>query len=609
MSSNHWTRASGPSKPFNGPSLVFDIESWGLFASKSAFGCSRNIETGEERVFDDMQEARQYFEDQAPCIVYAHNNFGFDIWSILDLETVHNSPKMASGTNIYEIRHNKVRYRDSKNLFPGMRLSELGDALRMPKGETPIDFIKGNVREINELDIEYCLRDCRILGEAIKQLHDFYAENVGETRFSTALPLTIASISYRMWCHNFWPKEWSWIDRKTGKEVRAVKCDRYFNDTARDGFKGGKTLLINTEPGAVVHGILEYDVNALYPFTMSHPNNLFPDPSKCWKVGPTKSALLNLIDSPEYVCWARVDMHAPEGVERFLPVLDDNKRLIFDRETFSGWLMEPELRMALKEGWVIDEIYELNKSRGIRPFREYINWLYELRKEYKKNNDPREFNVKIAMNSLYGRFSLSPKPRRIENPEQIAKAQDRPDFHERYELRFYDQANLRYPYLLDFGSMSGSNTSQWYGFSSFITSYARTVLSTAIIVAGENAIYSDTDSIHLRVEGREDFEKRISVGDEIGQWKLETPDPIHHAVYWRKKAYTWYNADGTKRKVKAKGVQVKNDDGQYIENAGDMRKLQHSRTTVKLYSALRRNLNPGDQIITEKRDSLYYEGD
>ena len=90
MSSNHWTRASGPSKPFNGPSLVWDIETWGLYASKPAFGCSRNIETGEERVFHDMAEARQYFEDQAPCIVYGHNNFGFDIWSILDLETVHN---------------------------------------------------------------------------------------------------------------------------------------------------------------------------------------------------------------------------------------------------------------------------------------------------------------------------------------------------------------------------------------------------------------------------------------------------------------------------------------------------------------------------------------
>ena len=58
-----------------------------------------------------------------------------------------------------------------------------------------------------------------------------------------------------------------------------------------------------------------------------------------------------------------------------------------------------------------------------------------------------------------------------------------------------------------------------------------------------------------------------------------------------------------------KGVQVKDDEGQYIENAGDMRKLQRSRTTVKLYQALRRNLTPGDQIITEKRDALYYEGD
>ena len=591
-----------------GSVFVYDIETWGLNASRFAFGCSLEINTGEERIFRNPQDARSYFEENAPCIVYAHNSFGFDLFSLLDIEEAYQARKIASGTNIYEIRHNKVKYRDSKHLFP-LRLSQLGDSFNMPKGETPIDFIEGNEREINNLDIEYCLRDCRILGRALIELHDFYAENMGKTRHTTALPLTIASISYRIWCSTSWPENWGWVDKKSGKYQMAAGSDPYFNDTLSESYWGGRTQILNTVPGEEIENIVEYDANSMYPFVMAHPNNLYPDLTKCWRVGATESSLLAIIHDPNYVCWANLDMYAPEGIERFLPVLGDDGRLDFTRSKFSGWLCEPEIRLALKEGWKIKKIHELNKSKGIRPFIGYINWLYNLRKEYKRNGDSRELIVKLLMNSLYGRFGIKPKPTRIENPEDIEKAQNKPDYHERYELCFYDRKNHRYPYLLDYGTTSGSNSSQWFGFASFVTSYARTVLAEAIIAAGENAAYCDTDSVHMRINGCVEFEKLIPLGNELGEWKLETPEPITRAVYWRKKAYTWWNADGTKTKVKAKGVKVKDNAGQYIENAGDMTKLQYARTTVKLFTAMRRNLTPGDEIIIEKRDSEFYEGD
>ena len=587
---------------------VYDIESWGLNASAYAFSTAIEINTGEEIVFHDPQLARSHFEENSPCIVYAHNSFGFDLFSILNIEEAYQARKIASGTNIYEIRHNGVKYRDSKHLFP-LKLSQLGDSFNMPKGETPIDFIEANVREITDLDIEYCLRDCRILARGIVEMHNFYAENMGTTRHEIGLPLTIASIAYRIWCHSSWPDRWGWIDKKSGKPQRAAKCDSYFNETLGESYWGGRTQLLNTRPGEVVENIVEADANSMYPFVMAHPSNQFPDPTKCWRVGPTESALLNILSDPQYVCWANLEMYAPEGVERFLPVLGDDNRLDFTRDTFDGWLCEPEIRLALKEGWKIKRVKELNKSKGIRPFMLHMNKLYELRKEYKRKGDSREILCKLLGSSTYGRFGIKPKPTRNENPEDIQKAQDKPEYHERYELCFYDRKNHRYPYLLDYNTTSGSNSSQWFGFAAFTTSYARTVLAEAIIAAGEHAIYSDTDSVHMKIEGWERFTERIPIGIELGEWKLETPEPIAKAVYWRKKAYTWWNADGTKTKVKAKGVQVKGNDGQYLENAGDMTKLQRSRTTVKLFSALRRNLTPGDEIIVEKRDSLFYEGD
>ena len=36
-----------------------------------------------------------------------------------------------------------------------MKLSALGDSFKMPKGETPIDFIEGNMREINRMVLFY----------------------------------------------------------------------------------------------------------------------------------------------------------------------------------------------------------------------------------------------------------------------------------------------------------------------------------------------------------------------------------------------------------------------------------------------------------------------
>jgi len=608
MSSKHWIRASGAAKPYAGKVFVYDIETWGLNSQAFAFGCSRNINTGEEEIFFSPELARSYFEENAPCIVYAHNSFGFDLFSILNLEEAYQARKIAQGTNIYEIRHNKVKYRDSKHLFP-MKLSALGDSFKMPKGETPIDFIEGNVREITEQDIEYCLLDCRILARGIIDIHDFYASSMGMSRHDTSLPLTIASISYRIWCATSWPEQWGWIDKKSGKRQNAAKTDPYFNETLGNAYWGGRTQLINALPGQEIDNVLEYDANSMYPFVMSHPNNLYPDLTKCWRVGATETALLNIINNSEYVCWANLEMYAPQGVHKFLPVLGDDGRLDFNRSEFSGWLCEPEIRLALKEGWVIKEIHELNKSKGIRPFMGYINGLYNLRKEYKAQGDSRELLVKMAMNSLYGRYGISPKPTRIENPEDIEKAQKKKDYDERYELCFYDRKNMTYPYLLDHYSTSGSNSSQWFGFSAFVCSYARCVLAEAIIAGGEHALYSDTDSVHIKEEGKERFEELISLGDELGQWKLETPVTIAKAVYWRKKAYTWWKADGTKTKVKAKGVQVRNDKGEYLDHAGDMRKLQQSRTTVKLFSALRRGLIPGTELITEKRDSIFYEGD
>ena len=72
--------------------------------------------------------------------------------------------------------------------------------------------------------------------------------------------------------------------------------------------------------------------------------------------------------------------------------------------------------------------------------------------------------------------------------------------------------------------------------------------------------YTDTDSVWLRAEGRERFESMIAIGDELGQWKLETPEPYGSGVFYEPKAYTLFKHDGSRGYVRHKGVQVKDDE-------------------------------------------------
>ena len=58
--------------------------------------------------------------------------------------------------------------------------------------------------------------------------------------------------------------------------------------------------------------------------------------------------------------------------------------------------------------------------------------------------------------------------------------------------------------------------------------------------------------------------------------------------------------------VKHKGVITKDEDGNYLPEAGDLTKVQQHRTIVGLYEALRRGLDVGMPIITEKRSARFF---
>ena len=74
--------------------------------------------------------------------------------------------------------------------------------------------------------------------------------------------------------------------------------------------------------------------------------------------------------------------------------------------TWTGWYFSEELKLALKLGYTFEVLEGVLFERG-NIFKKYVSTLYKLRKSFKKD-DPRNMICKLLLNSLYGKFGMSP---------------------------------------------------------------------------------------------------------------------------------------------------------------------------------------------------------
>ena len=600
-----------PGRPEEETMWTYDTETPGLNAPAAVIWCLENIRTREQYVFYDRGSFRSFIESQAPAILWAHNGNRFDIFSCLSAREAYDARKVSTGTRLFEVEYNGVKYRDSKHLFP-MSLARLAETVGMEKGITPEKFLTGEPltrEDLDEDDVRYCMMDVAILAEAIRSFRDMYARLVGRDTGEVGIPLTTASAAYRIWCAMSWPEHWQWRDAK-GKFRPVGRGRSFFNTAFRRSEAGGMVRLLNTSPGELVEGgIVSYDANSMYPSVMI--DETFPDITSGGFMGADFTALANCLSDESRVFLAEISLSASEGAYMGAPNRDEEGRRDWNQSSFSGWMCGPEISFLLQNGWTVDGVSNIISFRAIRPFTNYVRTLYRMRMEMREQGNPNHALAKLCMNSLYGRFGIKEKPTRIDGAalDELVRSEDYVERMESGELErgFYDGMRAQWPYVLDYSTMRKAPTSQWFGFSSFILSRARVRLGEAIIAAGDDGLYTDTDSVHMRARARERFEDMVSIGDELGQWKLETPDVIPCARYWEPKAYVHYESDGvTRRLVKHKGIMVRDDKGEYLPDAGDLTKIQTTRTTVSLYEGLRRDMEPGTEIVTQKKSSRFY---
>tara|TARA_R110002020_G_scaffold143534_1_gene315865 strand:+ start:260 stop:2155 length:1896 start_codon:yes stop_codon:yes gene_type:complete len=628
--SSHSIMKIKPRKRIEGVERWFlDIETWGLNARNYAFCVLKNWKGDIQKVFYDLSEAKDFLHTRPTnVIVYAHNCWKFDGLAFYDVKELIHADRLATGTRIISMTIEtesgiKIEWRDTVAILP-LSVSALGDSLGLPKGETPIDYIKGRRRAVTPLDVEYCVRDVEILRQSVIQLDNSFNEWCDAPPETYELPPTSASMAYRIWCHNFWPSRWI---SKTKRRSRGKKtfgevlldehgnpktttsfrafCNIRANETLGFAFYGGRTQVI-TQPGLLHEWVHSVDANSLYPSVML---NDYPNMATCRQLAPILQNLNNILSDSNRLCWAHITLKGGVNSPVFLPNTTEDGRRQWDSKEFDGWLCEPEIKHALKSGYEIIEIKELHYASVMRPFDEYVNKFYNLRREYQKNNDSRELLCKLLLNALFGRFGMKDICERIDQPEKVAEILEGDDWLETHKLQFYDGPNGEFAYLEGFEPTRKSN-STWFGFAAFCTSYGRVELQKVIEAAGSAACYTDTDSVHFTVDGYDRVMKEIDIGPELGQWKFETPpDGIPFCRWWEPKAYVQYDENMARLKVKHKGVSIYDDEGNLKPEAGDLTQPQTYLSVVQFYTSLRRGLELGTELLMTKRSHRWCGGE
>ena len=365
---------------------AFDIETWGLNATRFAFGVVGWLDSEENEQYQTFFNR----EEMASFMLsskfrgyrwYGHNAGGYDMIGLFGnyiadprFRVCFNGGRFISAT--YQAPGEKIYFLDSLNLFPST-LDSLGHDLGLPKGLTPEKFILAKDNEpITPEDIGYCRQDVHIVLEAVKRFYLFTFEN-----WQTVPGATVATSALRIFL------------RLQEADISVSWNDLKF----RESYYGGRTELLLAKDREV-KGVYYYDFNSLYPSVMVEME--YPKPSS---LKQTNHARPDMLDHEGV---SEIDIEIPEMFYPPLPVRQNGK-LIFPVGRWIGWYNHNEIREAITAGAKVHRIIRaVYATETWNPFKDYITFMYHKRLEAKaKGNAGESLYFKLLMNSLYGKFA------------------------------------------------------------------------------------------------------------------------------------------------------------------------------------------------------------
>lgn len=498
-------------------------------------------------------------------LVYA-TNLGFDFNSLAegtDFKTRCNI--LIRGSNYimvtYKGTYQKIKLLDSVN-YGGLSVEKMGNILKLPKLKKPkcLGRLPKNKKEKDEL-LEYNKRDCEVTRDFMIFLQKGLNDLGGE------LKSTISSCAMDLFRRRFLKYDVVRESVILGYDVKPIIYKAYY---------GGRTEVFKR---GFIENYNYYDFNSLYPSVMLFD---YPNPLSVRVEKKENRDLLRF----EGVSYFELDI--PKTRYPLLPYREGTK-LIFPYGKLKGYYTHLEIRRAIElygENIILlmnDTVYYTETKKY---FEDYVNTLYTLRKEYKKQGSEMEHVVKLLLNSLYGRFAL----RKIEKTEFI-------DFSDEEEaIEKIKECEKKGITVKCDSSLSGyfQENEDFDGVSSvpiwsvYVTAYARTKLHSAILEC--DPVYIDTDSLITK--------KKYKDSKELGELKLEKV--VKNGIIIKPKLYFCDD------EIKSKGVPIpKNQRGkERLKKQILSKKTLHYKKFIKVKEGINRNIKVNSVIVQSKEIDL-----
>lgn len=362
--------------------------------------------------------------------------------------------------------------------------AKIGETVGVPKLPMP-----SLVDSLEEWD-SYCRNDVEIIRVAMLKWFDFLRRyDLG------GFARTLAGQAFKAYRHRFMNHQ---IFVHDNERCAALE---------RDSYHGGRVECFFI--GRVSSPVWCYDVNSMYPFIMKE--NVFP----CKKIWYTRRSSISELQTwlSDYAVIARVTLRT----ERARYPLLLNGKLVFPVGIFETALTGPDIKEALREDEIVS-ITEMGVYEQAPLFRSFVETLYPLRLEAKARGDEvSHYNLKILMNSLYGKFGQSGRVwETVERTDNLT-----PEVWDELDLVTGEFTSWRrVGGLLQRKEKEPESYHSFPAIAAYVTAYARALLFGLFERAGfENVLYCDTDSLFVTEEGASRL-SHLADEEQLGKLKL-----------------------------------------------------------------------------------------
>jgi hypothetical protein len=479
--------------PIHHPLLALDIENdpkTGKFINAAVYGYIRDHHGKEHK-------QKEYFTNQTEFTDYLMNlrkpgdkniptkiilfNASYDYWFLMKITA--DGELLTNGSNIITGKlRNGIPIMDLTNLT---RQGSLEDWIGYLSEEmAKYGIYKKESLENLEIRVKSDVKSTWVLGN---YLENFFTKEIG-----IPLKLTIAGAARYLFSLKYFKDYWYREENKL-----------WMSEYERKAYRGGR---VEAFKAGIERVFVGYDVNSMYLSVMR--DEIYPDPNTAKYIRSPKELPKDVL----YI--ADVTVTVPKQYIGVLPVISpDTGKLIFPTGTFRGSFASPELNYVINNANVkVEKIHSLIQYKGKPYFKEYAEFIWKKRKEYKdKGNKGMDILIKYLGNVLYGGFGQKNKNSFFGKLEDLTL-----EFVSDIKAKPAISTINGVKYVTVTASDGEDSKHTFPCIPVFITSYARVLLLKALRANAKNLIYTDTDSMKLRNVAR-----GVIIGDGLGEWGYE----------------------------------------------------------------------------------------